>query len=138
MSSNEIPTIDLQRSSGRSGVLAALDEACTDWGFFQIVGHDIAMFTQMKGFFGLPTEVKQSVIRTAENAWGYYDKELTKNVRDWKEIFDVGPAENSGPLAGATPQWPGSPAGFRSTLENYSGACEGIAQELLSQAADLL
>ncbi|MFL2545960.1 MAG: 2OG-Fe(II) oxygenase family protein, partial [Candidatus Rariloculaceae bacterium] len=72
------------------------------------------------------------------NAWGYYDKELTKNVRDWKEIFDVGPLEVNGPLAGATPQWPNSPAGFRSTLESYSAACEGIARHLLSAIAELM
>ena len=23
------------------------------------------------------------------NGYGYYDRELTKNVRDWKEVFDL-------------------------------------------------
>ena len=25
--------------------------------------------------------------------WGFFDHELTKNVRDWKEVYDFGPGE---------------------------------------------
>ena len=75
----------------------ALDEACRDWGFFQTVEHGISneTFTDltqaMHRFFAQKREAKQRLERTAENPWGYYDRELTKNVRDWKEVFDIGP-----------------------------------------------
>ena len=39
-------------------------------------------------------KTKQTIARTADNPWGYFDQELTKNTPDWKEIFDYGPAEN--------------------------------------------
>ena len=48
--------------------------------------------------------------------WGYYDEELTKNRRDCKEILDIGPAVERGPLAGSHPQWPTDPA-YRENLE---------------------
>jgi isopenicillin N synthase-like dioxygenase len=41
-----------------------------------------------RGFFGLPLEEKLKVKRSSENALGYNDGELTKNTRDWKEVFD--------------------------------------------------
>ena len=55
----------------------------------------------MGEFFSLPSAEKRSIIRTADNAWGFFDQQLAKNARDWKEIFDVGPPETRGPLAGA-------------------------------------
>jgi hypothetical protein len=36
----------------------------------------------MREFFALPLAEKRAVERTATNAWGFYDRELTKNVRD--------------------------------------------------------
>ena len=32
-------------------------------------------------------------MRTAENPWGFYDHELTKRTRDWKQIYDYGPPD---------------------------------------------
>ena len=121
-----------------------LDDACKEWGFFQIVGHGIDQvlcqetLRQMGQFFSLPGGEKRSIIRTADNAWGYFDREFTKNVRDWKEVFDVGPPEDSGPLAGTVPQWPKSLPGFKSTLQAYADACERIARHLLSSIATIL
>jgi len=39
-------------------------------------------------FFGQCLEEKRKVRRDERNAMGYYDSEHTKNVRDWKEVFD--------------------------------------------------
>lgn len=59
--------------------------------------------------------------RTFENVYGYYESELTKNVRDWKELFDYGPkprpdlpdnAPENTTLDGHN-QWPKAPPGFR-------------------------
>jgi isopenicillin N synthase-like dioxygenase len=130
-----VPVIDVGDLD--SDAQRAIDEACREWGFFQIVGHGIgaqlraALLAEMHGFFALPDERKRGVERTASNAWGYYDRELTKNVRDWKQIFDVGPAEDRGPLAGSTPQWPEDLPGFRETLEAFSGGCGRVAGRLL-------
>jgi isopenicillin N synthase-like dioxygenase len=113
--------------------LAALDEACRDWGFFQVVRHGIdasvvaAVHRAMRDFFAEPPEAKRAIMRTAENPWGYYDQELTKNTRDWKEVFDYGPA--SGEVL--QPQWPEGLAGFRDSVLDYYRACETLAFRLL-------
>ena len=138
----EVPVIDV--GGPEREVLAAFDRACEEWGFFQIVGHGLdpaltgAVLEQTRGFFSLPKPRKRAVERTARNTWGFYDRELTKNRRDWKEIFDVGPAETEGPLAGSAPQWPEGLPGFRDTLERHTAACEGLAFALLSRIASNL
>ena len=40
-------------------------------------------------FFALPLEEKRKVSRDEVNPLGYFDTEHTKNVRDWKEVFDL-------------------------------------------------
>ncbi|CAK9179733.1 unnamed protein product [Ilex paraguariensis] len=40
-------------------------------------------------FFAMPKEEKQKVRRDEVNPTGYYDAEHTKNIRDWKEVFDL-------------------------------------------------
>ena len=44
----------------------------------------------MGNFFALPYETKLKLKRNAHNARGYFDDELTKRRRDWKEALDVG------------------------------------------------
>ncbi len=44
----------------------------------------------MTSFFALPYRAKLSLKRNANNARGYFDDELTKRRRDWKEALDVG------------------------------------------------
>jgi isopenicillin N synthase-like dioxygenase len=76
--------------------------ACEQWGFFQIVNHDLdtelraRAEEQQRAFFALPVEVKERMRRTADNSRGWYDDELTKQRRDWKEGLDFG----------STPRWP--------------------------------
>ena len=141
MAQTEIPIIDIRNLPDGHEAMRLLDHACKEWGFFQIVGHGIDQtlrqdtLRQMARFFSLPSAEKRSITRTADNAWGFFDRELTKNVLDWKEIFDVGPPETRGPLAGAVPQWPESLPEFKTTLRSYTDACERIARHLLSSIA---
>ena len=133
------PQIDLRILD--AAALGAVDRACREWGFFQLRGHGVdaglraATLEQMRSFFALPAERKRAVERSDRNVWGFYDRELTKNRRDWKQIFDVGPPESRGPLAGATPQWPEGLPAFRPTLEAFAAACEGVAYRVLSALA---
>jgi isopenicillin N synthase-like dioxygenase len=135
---DQIPVIDIHGLVDDPAVLAALDEACRSWGFFQIVGHGIAddlvaaTLAQMRAFFTLPGEAKRAIERSAENAWGFYDKELTKNRRDWKQIFDVGPDSHEGPLAGNHAQWPSELPEFRPVMEAFYAACEAVSFRLLA------
>ena len=122
-----VPVIDLQGTSGQS--IEKLAIACADWGFFSVANHgvDAQLITSMQAvsrdFFSLPLDIKQSVSRTMDSPFGYYDRELTKNLRDRKEIFDYAPDE-------ATP-WPPSPPGFQAILEDYAVACHRLALQLV-------
>lgn len=66
--------------------------------------------------------------RDEVNSMGYHDGEHTKNVRDWKQVFDflvedpaVIPASHEvdgEQLRVLTNQWPQCPSGFRFALSN--------------------
>ena len=127
-----VPVIDAT-DLANGNTLRAIDAACREWGFFQIVGHGIdqrvlaALLREMRSFFAQPSAVKREIVRTAANPWGFYDQELTRHARDWKEIYDYGPP------SGATivPQWPARLPTFRRTVEAFYSACDRVAIDLL-------
>jgi isopenicillin N synthase-like dioxygenase len=131
--SNAVPVIDIA-ALGEADSLRAIDAACRDWGFFQVTGHGIAdsviadLFGAMRRFFAQPASAKRTILRTAENPWGYFDQELTKNTRDWKEVYDFGPADGEA----IVPQWPDALPGFEPAIRNYYVHCERVAYRLLS------
>jgi isopenicillin N synthase-like dioxygenase len=128
-----VPVIDASRSSHPS-TLRVIDRACREWGFFQVVRHGIeddlidALKREMRRFFASPPEAKRRLERTEENPWGFYDRELTKNTRDAKEIFDAGPGWDR---RHPTP-WPEGAPEFRRTLLAYTARCERLGFVLLS------
>lgn len=147
-----VPVIGIADLEHDQKALAKLDAACRDWGFFQVTDHGVGrslidrVHAEMRAFFASSTDEKSRIVRTRSNVWGYYDRELTKNTRDWKEIFDVGPEQAAGPVAGATPQWPTGLPGFQPAMTEYIAACRivanrllaGIAANLGASASDLL
>lgn len=133
MRADTIPVIDIAELGG-SATLAALDSACREWGFFQVARHSIDAATidvlqqAMRDFFAQPKAAKRALSRNADNPWGFYDRELTKNTRDRKEIYDYGPA-GGGAIA---PQWPASVPAFRPAVLAFYAACEVLAFRLLA------
>jgi len=108
-SASSVPVIDMgaysKASASEPPPAALVDEvavACEQWGFFQVVNHGLdaglraRAEEQQRAFFALPRDVKHGLRRTADNSRGWYDDELTKQRRDWKEGFDFG----------STPHWP--------------------------------
>jgi len=129
---NSVPVIDASHLTDPTA-LRAIDHACREWGFFQVVRHGVerevmlALQREMRAFFALPLEAKRRVERSAENPWGFYDRELTKNTRDWKQIFDCGSEGDQQP----TP-WPDGTPEFRRALLAFMGSCERLAFRLLA------
>jgi isopenicillin N synthase-like dioxygenase len=98
-----IPLIDLSLipthssdkvSAGDEGVVREIGNACKLWGFFQVINHGVPLEKRRRiedasrKFFAQSLEEKRKVRRNDEEVLGYYDSEHTKNVRDWKEVFD--------------------------------------------------
>jgi isopenicillin N synthase-like dioxygenase len=136
MSAETLPIIDI-RDLRRAATQRAIDAACRDWGFFQVVGHGIdertfaALRRAMRSFFSLPRSAKHAIMRTAENPWGFYDRELTQRTRDWKQVYDYGP-----PDGGAiVPQLPRELPAFAPALARFYAACDVLAFELVEVIA---
>jgi len=124
-----IPLIDLSPlAAGDADALAAeVGAASREWGFFVVVGHGVPAeavaraTAAQRAFFALPAERKAAVRRSEAEPLGYYESEHTKNVRDWKEVFDLVPREPPPPAAVADGElvfankWPQDLPGFRST-----------------------
>jgi len=125
------PVIDISQPD-RVHVHKAIDAACREWGVFQVVNHGIdtrllgALRRQMRALFGAPLEEKLAISRTAENPWGFFDRELTRHQRDWKQIYDVGPADGQ-----TRPQWPSSIPAFEPIVRTFYAECDALALRLL-------
>lgn len=135
-----VPVIDL--TAPPAEVHEQLARACADWGFFHLVGHGLdpdllaRVMQAARGLFAAPSADKRALSRSRDNPWGYYDRELTKNRRDKKEIFDIGPdaaglSPTEDAFTGATP-FPPWQAGFEPTARAYMAVCEGLCLRLLA------
>ena len=69
----------------------SVDAAARTWGFFQVTNHGVSekilgdFDSAMRNFFALPSSIKTRIKRTSSNSRGWFDDELTKLARDWKE-----------------------------------------------------
>ncbi|MEM7170335.1 MAG: 2-oxoglutarate and iron-dependent oxygenase domain-containing protein [Pseudomonadota bacterium] len=148
----DIPLIDLTdlrrapEASAGQAVVAEIDQACQDFGFFQVVGHGVPealiarVWRETRAFFALPMADKRKLSRSRENPRGYYDRELTKNQRDRKEVLDFGmepypdlPSDhpqNTWPVDGHN-RWPEVMPDFRATMGDYFRACDQLGHLLL-------
>ncbi|KAK2665184.1 hypothetical protein Ddye_003758 [Dipteronia dyeriana] len=142
---DEIPVIDL--SNDTKEVVLEIGEACKTWGFFQVINHGVPLELlsrikkTSKEFFDLPLEEKKLAKRDEVNPMGYHDSEHTKNVRDWKEVFDFMAKDPTFVPASHEPddtqlrtirnQWPAHPPEFRDVCEEYAGEVEKLAFKML-------
>ncbi|KAM1295739.1 hypothetical protein ACFX2H_015491 [Malus domestica] len=135
------------------GLVAEIGNACKDWGFFQVINHGVRLEKRQRieasarKFFALPLEEKRKIRRDEGNVLGYYDTEHTKNVRDWKEVFDFTVEEPT--LVPASPdpedkeetewynQWPEYPPELRPNSLTRN-ACEEYAREVENLALKLM
>jgi isopenicillin N synthase-like dioxygenase len=136
----DVPVVDVADLERDSRARRVLDRACSDTGFFRIRGHGIPSvqfgetLNWMRRFFELPPACKRRVERSADNPWGFYDRELTKQRRDAKEIFDFGSPDASGPFS-ARPRFPAELPGFEAAMWKWFAACEAASYRLLAGIA---
>ena len=133
MKSKTVPVIDINRLN-RPDTLAELDAACREWGFFQVINPGIPqnaidrLMSETHAFFSLPLDRKREISRTLDNQWGFFDRELTKNVVDLKQVYDFGPSDGKR----NRPQWPRGMPEFRNAVHSYYKFGERLAFRLLA------
>ena len=148
MNKEAVPVIDIGELTATDlpdSVVRAVADAAEHYGFFQIINHGIPQDTvaevwrQTEAFFHQPTETKRRIMRTKDNTRGYYDRELTKNARDLKEVLDIAhvPFPELAPndprnhhAVDGENQWPDI-QGFEDTMVRYLQACERVSFRLL-------
>lgn len=150
-----VPLIDLSPlaaadddAAGLEALAAEVGKASKDWGFFVVVRHGVPeekvarALEAQRAFFALPADRKAALRRDEGAPLGYYESEHTKNVRDWKEVFDLVPREPPPPAAVADGElvfqnkWPEDDLpGFRAAFEEYAEAMEELAFKLLELIA---
>lgn len=143
--SEQPPVVDISglctgEAAALERVASELEAPSREWGVFQVVGHGIsedalARFEEcMRAFFELPDPEKSALRRSRDNAWGYYDQELTKNRPDWKQVFDYGAeaarADGAAHSDGVN-QWPPEALLPHEALLSHHAACERVGLALL-------
>lgn len=125
-----VPVVDIANPAATS--LEELDRACRDHGFFLLSGHGLDgviddTFKAAKRFFEAPHDIKAQIRRSEENPLGYNERELTKRVRDHKEVFDfVDPVEGRSVRYN---RWPDETAvgDFHDVMAKHYNACSDLA-----------
>ncbi|XP_058728292.1 flavonol synthase/flavanone 3-hydroxylase-like [Vicia villosa] len=128
-----------------------IGSACKEWGFFQVINHGVPLESREriisvgKKFFGQKMEEKKKVRRDLVNFMGYYESELTKNVRDWKEVFDYTFQEPTLIPASLDPddkevthlynRWPEYPPEMRETIQEYAQHMKKLAIKIMELIA---
>ncbi|KAL8541305.1 hypothetical protein ACS0TY_002526 [Phlomoides rotata] len=154
--SENIPLIDLSSSlesdpTALENLVTEIGDACKNWGFFQVINHGVPLHSRSniesvsREFFHLSKEEKKKVSRDVVNPLGYYDTEHTKNVRDWKEVFDfvvpepavipVTPEPHDKELKEMPNQWPEKPPQMKEVCQEYGAEMEKLAFKLLGLIA---
>lgn len=135
----KVPTIDIRRF--RDGRMTPeefreLAAACEDHGFFLLAGHDEdrlikSVFAQSKAFFTQPKQVKQRVARDELNPLGYFDRELTKQKRDQKEVFDFKAGGYISKNPAKQTRWPEGNPQFREVLTQFFSVFTQLSTETM-------
>ncbi|KAM0870552.1 hypothetical protein ACQ4PT_039929 [Festuca glaucescens] len=142
-----IPVIDLARlrstlPSERAAELAAMDAACCDLGFFQVVNHRIQrgeMLDVARRFFALPQEERarhmSPDIRAAVR-YGTSFNQLNDGVLCWRDFLKL--LCNPARLDEVVPSWPENPADLRDVMSLYARANQRLFRELISAVLEAM
>ncbi|KAJ7946017.1 2-oxoglutarate and Fe(II)-dependent oxygenase superfamily protein [Quillaja saponaria] len=133
------------------GLVKEIGSACKQWGFFQVINHGVPLDKRQRieasarQFFSQSFEEKRKIRRDAVKVLGYYDTEHTKNVRDWKEVFDFTVEEPTLVPASLEPddkqvtqwynQWPECPPDLREACQEYAQEMVNLANKLMELIA---
>ncbi|XP_051133366.1 jasmonate-induced oxygenase 1-like [Andrographis paniculata] len=125
----EIPIIDLSGLYSddvaiRKKTASMIDDACKNWGFFQVVNHGVSEDIMRRvrevwlGFFKLPLEEKEKCANDTITFEGYGSRVgLQKGqILDWRDYYKLHYLPES---IRNDAKWPTLPPAFRSTVIEY-------------------
>lgn len=142
----EIPVVDLQRLLDQESMdseLAKLHLACKDWGFFQLVNHEVStsllerVKTDVQDFFNLPMESKKNFWQYPGEVEGFGQAFVVSEEQklDWADLFFL----VTQPVLARKPHlFPKLPLPFRDTVEAYSSELKNLAITILGKMAKAL
>jgi isopenicillin N synthase-like dioxygenase len=160
----EVPVVDIApflagAPAAKRAVAREIGRACTEIGFFTIVGHGVSaqlvsrMLAVTRAFFDLPLDEKLRVRQPApEQSRGYLGvggENLSysrgdQGTADLKELFAIGPVDvpdapyfrgPAGYPAFAPNLWPARPADFREVWTAYYRALERVTVRVMGMLA---
>ncbi|KAK4858048.1 hypothetical protein QYF36_010140 [Acer negundo] len=137
--SPQVPVIDMQRllSEGFMDTeLQKLDQACREWGFFQLINHEMnsrlvgKVKLETEEFFKLPMEEKSKYVQQDGDVEGYGSMHVLSEDQKlhWGDrlYFTTSPPHLRKPHL-----FPNLPPSFRETLEAYSTGLINVAAKIL-------
>ncbi|KAG0620488.1 hypothetical protein M758_4G220000 [Ceratodon purpureus] len=138
-----LPVIDL--AEGGPDVVAQIGQACSEWGFFQVVNHGVPveLLERMRQigahFYARPLEEKLAYAckdpGTAPEGYGSRLLVKDEQVMDWRDYID----HHTLPLSRRNVnRWPADPPHYRSTMEEFSDETCKLAQRLLGFISESL
>ena len=141
-------------------VAAALDTACQEVGFVQIVGHGIEagvvddLVDALDEFFALPLAVKNTYRRDPAANRGYSPPKSeslsmslgisANQMNDYYEAFTIGAEAAAFPgldlpdTSYAANNWPEAAPGFRPRIERYFAEAQRLSRTLMTAVTDAL
>ena len=128
-----VPTVDIADPSATS--LVELDRACADHGFFLLAGHGLddliaRTWAQTERFFAGGPEVTEPLRRTFDMPLGYHDRELTKRLRDNKEVFGFVDPTMDG--EDEVNRWPDYLEGFKDAMADFFDAFAALTDRTVA------
>ncbi|KAH9304702.1 hypothetical protein KI387_009106, partial [Taxus chinensis] len=142
----KLPVIDMSKiahAQYRDKEIRKIAKACEEWGFFQVVNHDIphSLIDNIKKigreFFQLPLEKKEKYAVRPVDLQGYGQTfVVSKNQKlDWGNLLGL---IMSPPECRDESLWPTEPAGFRENVDAYNTEIKRLAVQLLALIAETL
>ncbi|KAL5774124.1 hypothetical protein ACOSP7_011681 [Xanthoceras sorbifolium] len=145
-SSSQIPVIDIQKllsADFSDSELQKLHHACKEWGFFQLINHEVSsclvekLKSEVDNFFKLPIEEKNKYRQHPGDIEGYGNNFVVSEQQklDWGDMF----ALTTLPTHLRKPHLlPKLPLSFRETLEAYSAELKTLSTKILKLMAKAL
>ncbi|KAI7748146.1 hypothetical protein M8C21_012909 [Ambrosia artemisiifolia] len=145
-SRTQVPIIDIEHLSSQEFVNSEVEKlhlACKDWGFFQLINHEVnyslleKLKEETKEFFKLPLEEKMKYAQKAGDAEGFGQAFVMSEEQklDWCDMFRM----TTLPLDLIKPHLlPKLPQRFRDAIQEYSKEVEKVALKTLMFMAKAL